>query len=151
MGTMGATEKTAGTAGTATGASAGSGAGSGGSGRRAGLERLVTTVRPNRGYAKDQRADPGVFVCPRADIYGGRDGVIPPAVAVSRGLVPRGMRESTNEEIAAARGREAADGRSERERYLDYYDAGTDAQEPQEPQEPHSSGSQGEVTTQKPY
>lgn len=85
------------------------------------LAGLATKLRKERGYSDEQRSGHGVFVCPRANMYGGRDGVIPPAVAVQRGLVPARLRESTNAEILARHEERVAEGKPESEYYLDYY------------------------------
>ncbi len=96
------------------------------------LAGLATRLKADRSYAPDQRSDSRRFVCPRANAYGGRDGIIPPAVAVQQGLVPARLRESTNAEILANYSRDAADGRSEAERYMDYYGEKAEERERQE-------------------
>ena len=89
------------------------------------VDRLVTRLHKDAGYADSQDVPSGsskglpVYVCPRADDHGRRDGLIPPGVAAVRGLIPRtGLRRVSNQSV----GREAAsDGLTEAERYRRYY------------------------------
>lgn len=89
------------------------------------VDRLVTRLHKDASYADHQDVPSGprkglpVYVCPRADDHGRRDGLIPPGVAAVRGLIPRtGLKHVSNQSV----GREAAsDGLTEAERYRRYY------------------------------
>ena len=89
------------------------------------VDRLVTRLHKDASYAEHQDVPSGprkglpVYVCPRADDHGRRDGLIPPGVAAVRGLIPRtGLKHVSNQSV----GREAAsDGLTEAERYRRYY------------------------------
>ena len=89
------------------------------------VDRLVTRLHKDAGYADSQDVPSGhrkglpVYVCPRADDHGRRDGLIPPGVAAVHGLIPRtGLKHVSNQSV----GREAAsDGLTEAERYRRYY------------------------------
>ena len=115
------------------------------------LAGLATRVRKERGYSDEQqRSGHGVFVCPRANMYGGREGIIPPAVAVQRGLVPAGLSESTNEAIMARHEKRVAEGKTESEYYLDYYGEKADEQDRLERQERQEQALSGQARREQP-
>lgn len=86
------------------------------------VKGLATHLAADSGY---RRHEPGVgYVCPRADKWGARDGVIPPGVAAARGLIPKGMREVTNDAVVR-RARDAGKaGVPDPDRYEEYYGRG---------------------------
>lgn len=90
------------------------------------LTALETRLSSDRGYTGESPAKEGLpgFVCPRADTYGGRDGIIPPGVAVVRGLVPRGMRRISKAEVARTADEARDSGKSEADQYREYYGRG---------------------------
>lgn len=104
------------------------------------LSGLATRMPSDKGYARAaQKADapsPNTFVCPRANAYGGREGIIPPAVAAVRGLVPKGMRHISVSDTARRANAARDSGVGEAEQYLEYYGQGAAQDEPQEPQKP---------------
>lgn len=68
------------------------------------------------------------FVCPRADAYGAREGVIPPGVAAVNGLVPKGMRRIAPGDTAKHANEARDEGRTDVEQYREYYAQGAEAQ-----------------------
>lgn len=93
---------------------------------------LATRLPKDKAYSRKPHEDadaPHTFVCPRADAYGGRDGVIPPGLAAERGLVPKGMRRIDPSETARTANAAAEDGKTEEERYIEYYGRGAMALE----------------------
>jgi len=86
------------------------------------LQHLETTLPKDRGYAGTAFPEAvGGFVCPRANAYGGREGIIPPAVAAERGLVPKGLKHVTNADVARTAAEASRDGRTDADRYRAYY------------------------------
>ena len=90
------------------------------------IDSLVTHLPKDKGYTGESPAKGGLpgFVCPRADAYGGREGIIAPGVAAVNGLVPRSMRRISTADTAKAANEARTDGRTESERYREYYGAG---------------------------
>ena len=90
------------------------------------LAALETRLSSDKGYTGESHAKEGLsgFVCPRADAYGGRDGIIPPGVAAVRGLVPRGMRRISKADVARTADEARDSGKSEAEQYREYYGRG---------------------------
>ena len=90
------------------------------------LTALETRLSSDKGYTGESPAKDGLpgFVCPRADTYGGRDGIIPPGVAAVRGLVPRGMRRISKADVARTADEARDSGKSEAEQYREYYGRG---------------------------
>lgn len=87
------------------------------------LSRLATRMKPDKDYRRQH--EPGIgYVCPRADGYGGREGVIPPGIAAQRGLIPKGMREVSNDAVSRRAREASAEGRPDAERYAEYYARG---------------------------
>lgn len=87
------------------------------------LDDLATRLPKDRHYSGESPTKEGLpgFVCPRADAYGGREGIIPPGVAAVNGLVPKGMRRIATADTAKSANAAREDGRTEAERYLEYY------------------------------
>ena len=94
------------------------------------LKGLATRMAPDKGYAEDPRGPggsggprrgPRTFVCPRANAYGGREGIIPPAVAAVRGLVPKGMRHIDVADTARSANAARDSGVDEASQYMEYY------------------------------
>lgn len=94
---------------------------------------LETRVSDSKGYVGGSQLPAGVtgFVCPRADSFGGRQGIIPPGVAAMHGLIPRGLRKVTNADVGRRAVALLSDDSSESDRYRDYY--GSSSGEPQAP------------------
>lgn len=67
------------------------------------------------------------FVCPRADAYGAREGVIPPGVAAVNGLVPKGMRRIAPGDTAKHANAARDEGVTDVEQYREYYAQGAEA------------------------
>lgn len=90
------------------------------------VKSLETRIAPDRGYTGESPAEGGIagFVCPRADAYGGREGIVPPGVAAVRGLVPKGMRRISPTDTAKAANAARDSGVSEAEQYREYYGRG---------------------------
>lgn len=90
------------------------------------LTALETRLSSDKGYTGESPAKEGLpgFVCPRADAYGGRDGIIPPGVAAVRGLVPMGMRRISKADVARTADEARDSGKSEAEQYREYYGRG---------------------------
>lgn len=84
---------------------------------------LETRVSDSKGYVGGSQLPAGVtgFVCPRADSFGGRQGIIPPGVAAMHGLIPRGLRKVTNADVGRRAVALLSDDSSESDRYRDYY------------------------------
>ena len=91
---------------------------------------LVTHLPSDKGYTGESPAKGGLpgFVCPRADAYGGREGIISPGVAAVNDLVPRGMRRIATADTAKSANAARTDGRTESDRYLEYYGRAVPAQ-----------------------
>lgn len=87
------------------------------------VDSLVTRLPRDRGYSGEPPTAGGLpgFVCPRADAYGGRDGIIAPGVAAVNGIVPKGMRHIDTKDTAKRADAARYDGRTEAERYREYY------------------------------
>lgn len=100
---------------------------------------LATRLPKDRGYSRasgfteTERAMG--FVCPRANAYGGREGVIPPGVAAVRGIVPRGMHLIRPGEVANKANDARDKGVSDIDQYREYYGRGAAEQEAQAVQE----------------
>lgn len=114
-----------------------------------GLSGLATRMPRDKGYAraaqKAEAPSPNTFVCPRANAYGGREGIIPPAVAAVRGLVPKGMRRIAVSDTAR-RANEARDsGVGEAEQYLEYYGKAAAQAEPKAPPAPPAPSVQAQA------
>jgi len=89
------------------------------------LRNLETKLGKDKSYSRasgftDKERSMG-FVCPRADAYGARDGVIPPGVAAVRGLVPKGMRHIKPGDVARHANEARDEGRTDVEQYREYY------------------------------
>ena len=112
------------------------------------LKALETRLSSDKGYTGESPAKEGLsgFVCPRADAYGGRDGIIPPGVAAVRGLVPRGMRRISKADVARTADEARDSGKSEAEQYREYYGRG--AKERQEQQAKQAQQAQAERAAQ---
>jgi len=95
------------------------------------LVALETRLSSDKGYTGESPAKEGLsgFVCPRADAYGGRDGIIPPGVAAVRGLVPKGMRRISKADVARTADEARDSGKSEAEQYREYYGRGAREQQ----------------------
>ena len=87
------------------------------------VDDLVTRLPRDRGYSGEPPTAGGLpgFVCPRADAYGGRDGIISPGVAAVNGIVPKGMTHIDTKDTARRAEEARRDGRTEAERYMEYY------------------------------
>lgn len=93
---------------------------------------LETRLGKDKAYSRasdftDKERSMG-FVCPRADAYGAREGVIPPGVAAVNGLVPRGMRRIAPGDTAKHANEARDEGRTDVEQYREYYAQGAEAQ-----------------------
>ena len=88
-----------------------------------GIDSLVTRLPPDKHYTGESPATQGLagFVCPRADSYGGRDGIISPGVAAVNGLVPRGMRKVSVRDVSKSADAAVACGATESAKYREYY------------------------------
>ena len=101
------------------------------------LEARLGKVRGRSKYVPhDAAVAMGAFVCPRADGYGAREGVIPPGVAAQEGLIPKGLREvSTDAALHSARQNDE-NPMTAQEQYRAYYGKGAQQQETRTPQRP---------------
>ena len=93
---------------------------------------LETRLGKDKAYSRasdftDKERSMG-FVCPRADAYGAREGVIPPGVAAIHGLVPKGMRRIAPGDTAKHANEARDEGRTDVEQYREYYAQGAEAQ-----------------------
>lgn len=93
---------------------------------------LETRLGKDKAYSRasdftDKERSMG-FVCPRADAYGAREGVIPPGVAAVHGLVPKGMRRIAPGDTAKHANEARDEGRTDVEQYREYYAQGAEAQ-----------------------
>ena len=80
----------------------------------------------------------GAFVCPRADGYGAREGVIPPGVAAQHGLIPKGLRKvSTDAALHSAR-QDDEHPLTAQEQYRAYYGRGAQQQAQRRPAQPRT-------------
>lgn len=90
------------------------------------LKSLETRLSADKSYSGESPAKDGLsgFVCPRADAYGGRDGIIPPGIAAVRGLVPKGMRHINPNDTARSANAARDSGVSATDQYREYYGRG---------------------------
>ena len=94
------------------------------------LKGLATTMARDKSYSREPPGAEGIhgFVCPRANAYGGREGIIPPAVAVVRGLVPKGLHEIRPDAVAVTANAARDSGAKEADEYMKYYGRGAEEQ-----------------------
>lgn len=102
------------------------------------LKTLETRLAKEKGYGGRPQLPDGVagFVCPRANAYGGREGIIPPGIAAQRGLVPKGMRRVTVQQALANDAERREAGLTEHEQYRAYYGRGAQDQAAAAPEAP---------------
>jgi len=96
------------------------------------IRNLETRLGKDKAYSRasdftDKERSMG-FVCPRANAYGGREGIVPPGVAAVHGLVPRGMRHIKPGDVARHANEARDEGRTDVEQYREYYAQGAEAQ-----------------------
>lgn len=94
-----------------------------GEGDMGGMRGMVTRMPRDKGYDhKHTDAETmGSFVCPRANSYGGRDGVIPPGLAIVRGLKPVRMRKISVADTGRSSMEAREGGKTESDSYMGYY------------------------------